>query len=238
LEFPRTYKKQAEDPGHKYLENYIKRASYYRGDLNMKAAVSASGKDLDSQIDPRFGRCAYFIIADTENMAFEAFDNENIALSGGAGIQSAQFVASKGAKVVLTGNIGPNAVRTLAAAGVEVIVSQSGTVRDALEVYKKGGLKSTEKANVVDHYGMSNTREVAGGAMGVGRGKGGRCGMGRGMGRGMGGGMSSSGSVFPYKPGDTIMPKEEKLKRLKDQADELRSQIEAVESSIKDLEKE
>ncbi|HIJ21048.1 MAG TPA: NifB/NifX family molybdenum-iron cluster-binding protein, partial [Deltaproteobacteria bacterium] len=104
----------------------------------MKIAVSSSGNNLDSQIDPRFGRCAYFVIVDTENMNFEAFDNESIALGGGAGIQAAQFVASKGAKAILTGNVGPNAVKTLGAAGVEVFVGQNGTVREALERYRNG----------------------------------------------------------------------------------------------------
>ena len=121
----------------------------------MKIAVSASGRDLDAQIDPRFGRCAYFIIIETDDMSFEAFDNESIALGGGAGIQSGQFVASKEAKTVITGNVGPNAVRTLNAAGVEVIVGQSGTVRQAIENYKNGKLKNTTEANVVDHYGMA-----------------------------------------------------------------------------------
>ena len=83
----------------------------------MKIAVSSSGNNLESKIDPRFGRCAYFVIVETENMDFEVFDNESIALGGGAGIQAAQFVASKGAKVILTGNVGPNAVKTLSAAG-------------------------------------------------------------------------------------------------------------------------
>jgi len=99
----------------------------------MKIAVSANGRDLDAPIDPRFGRCAYFIIVDTDDMSFEVFDNESIALGGGAGIQSAQFVASKGAKVIITGNVGPNAVSTLSAAGVEVITGQTGTVRKAIE---------------------------------------------------------------------------------------------------------
>ncbi|MBC8179295.1 MAG: dinitrogenase iron-molybdenum cofactor biosynthesis protein, partial [Deltaproteobacteria bacterium] len=67
----------------------------------MKVAVSSAGKDLDSQIDPRFGRCAYFIIVDTDTMDYEVFDNKNMNLGGGAGIQSAQFVASKDAKVVI-----------------------------------------------------------------------------------------------------------------------------------------
>ncbi|MBW1767543.1 MAG: NifB/NifX family molybdenum-iron cluster-binding protein [Deltaproteobacteria bacterium] len=160
----------------------------------MKIAISSTGKDLDSQIDPRFGRCAYFLIVETDDMSFEAFDNENIALGGGAGIQSAQFIASKGAKAVITGNCGPNAVRTLSAAGVELFVGQTKTVKEALEDYKNGKLRTTTDANVPDHYGMGggepvvNAQEQAPG-MGMGRGMGGGRGMGRGMGRGGGQGM-------------------------------------------------
>lgn len=50
----------------------------------MKIAVSSNGKNLDSQIDPRFGRCAYFLIVETDDMNFEAFKNDNLALAGGA----------------------------------------------------------------------------------------------------------------------------------------------------------
>ena len=66
----------------------------------MKVAISSTGKDLDASIGPTLRRCAYFIIANTDDMDFEVFDNENIALGGGAGIQSSQFVASKGSEVV------------------------------------------------------------------------------------------------------------------------------------------
>jgi predicted Fe-Mo cluster-binding NifX family protein len=138
----------------------------------MKVAVSSSGKNLDSQVDPRFGRCAYFIVVETDDMTFEAFDNENLALGGGAGIQSAQFVASKGAKAVITGNCGPNAVQTLSVSQIEIFVGNSGTVREAIEKYTRGDIKSSSTANVADHYGM-----------------GGGAGMGRGMGRGRGKGI-------------------------------------------------
>ncbi|MBT7698310.1 MAG: NifB/NifX family molybdenum-iron cluster-binding protein, partial [Desulfobacterales bacterium] len=77
----------------------------------MKVAISSTGMDLDSPVDPRFGRCAFFIIVETEDMSFEAFSNENINLSGGAGIQSGTFVASKGIKAVLTGRCGPKAMK-------------------------------------------------------------------------------------------------------------------------------
>ena len=196
----------------------------------MKIAVSSSGDNLDSQIDPRFGRCAYFVVADTENMNFEAFDNESIALGGGAGIQASQFVASKGAKAIMTGNVGPNAVKTLAAAGVEVFVGQNGTVREALERYRDGALQSTSTPNVADHYGMGGSTEsigAGGGSMGGGMGRCGGRGMGGGMGRGMGGGMQeeSSSSTIPTSRTDEV-------NQLKDQVRQLREQVKKLESKL------
>jgi predicted Fe-Mo cluster-binding NifX family protein len=190
----------------------------------MKIAVSSSGNDLDSQVDPRFGRCAYFVIVETDDMGFEAFENGSIAMGGGAGIQAAQFVASKGAKAVITGNVGPNAVQTLSAAGVETFVGQSGTVREAMERYTKGKINSTSTPNVADHYGM-------GSGAGMGRG------MGMGGGRGMGRGMGSPASGSSSQPAPAALSKEDELKGLKDQANEMRKQIEGVEASIKALEK-
>lgn len=154
----------------------------------MKVAVSADKKDLDAPINPRFGRCPLFIIVDTDDMSFEAVDNENIALSGGAGIQTAQFLASQGAEVVITGNAGPNAVRTLAAAGIEVLTDRTGTVRQAVDDFKKSGLKDSNDTTVPDR---DTTGSQAGLGQGMGRQTGGRGmggqGMGQGMGRGMGG---------------------------------------------------
>jgi len=122
----------------------------------MKIAVSSSGKNLDSQVDSRFGRGAYFVIVETDDMSFEAFDNENISLGHGAGIQAAQFVASKGAKAVITGKCGPKAMKTLSAGQVEVFVDQSGTIKAAVERYKRGDVKSTSIPNVAEHYGIED----------------------------------------------------------------------------------
>jgi predicted Fe-Mo cluster-binding NifX family protein len=161
----------------------------------MKVAVSSSGKELDSQIDPRFGRCMYLIICDTDHMRFEAFENESAMLGGGAGIQSAQFVASKGAEAVITGNCGPNAVRTLEAAGIRLFVGQSGTVKEGIERFKNNELKAAQEANVPDHFGMKggdpSSQQGIGGTGPVqsfGRGMGMRGGRGMGRGMGMGGG--------------------------------------------------
>ena len=201
----------------------------------MKVAVSSSGRDLNSQIDPRFGRCAYFLIIETQDMTFEVFENENIALGGGAGIQSAQFVASKGAKTVITGNCGPNAVRTLSAAGVELFVGQTGTMRDVIERYKNGELSPTTEANVSDHYGtgaggpMGDTRaQGLGGGVGTGRGMG----MGRGMDRGMGMGPG----IMPQAAPQAMSPEQE-IEMLKSQVQMLSQQLNEIQRRLEELEK-
>ncbi len=133
-----------------------------------KICVTSSGPTLDSTVDPRFGRCAYFIIADPETLAFEALSNEAAMASGGAGIRAAQTVASMGVEAVLTGSAGPNAFPALQDSGIKVLVGVSGTVKAAIESYKTGTLKELTTAGPSD----------------VGKGQGGT---GRGMGMGRGG---------------------------------------------------
>ena len=149
----------------------------------MKIAISSSGQDLAAQLDPRFGRCRYFLIIETDTMGFEVFDNENAALGGGAGIQSAQFIAAKGAKAVITGHCGPNAIQALSAAGVGVYLVQTGTVQRLVDKFKNGRLSPTTKANASAHAGTGGKGMGPGQGTGRGRGMGGR-GMG---GRGAGG---------------------------------------------------
>jgi predicted Fe-Mo cluster-binding NifX family protein len=120
----------------------------------LKICITSQGDNLDSQVDPRFGRCQYFIIVNIENLEFEVIQNPNVEAMGGAGIQSGQLVAGKQAKAVLTGNVGPNAFQTLQAAGIEVVTGVTGTVREAMKRYKKGELKSAQGPSVDSKFGM------------------------------------------------------------------------------------
>lgn len=135
-------------------------------------AVSSSGPGgMDVMVDPRFGRCPTYTMVKVEagkvthssvipNSAAQAF--------GGAGIQAAQLVAREGAQVVICGNIGPNAATALEQLGVKVISQVSGiTVRDAVQRFVSGELKSTPGPTVPAHSGM-------GFGPGMGRGMGGR----------------------------------------------------------------
>jgi predicted Fe-Mo cluster-binding NifX family protein len=121
----------------------------------MKICITSQGKTLESQVDPRFGRCAYFIVMDPDSMEFEAIENTNAQTMGGAGVQSAQFIMNKEVKVLLTGNVGPNAFQTLKASQIETITGVSGTVEDVVKKYKQGSYKPVEKATVDSHHGMN-----------------------------------------------------------------------------------
>lgn len=159
----------------------------------MRIAVTAVEPHLDAEVDPRFGRCPYFVVVETEDLSFEAVDNENQALGQGAGIQSAGLLAARGVQFVLTGNCGPNAHQTLAAAGIGVVVDCAGTVRGVVENFIAGRLQPVDAPNVAGHAGMGPGARAAASPAGTVPGPGAGSGSGRGMGRGRGRGLGRGG---------------------------------------------
>jgi predicted Fe-Mo cluster-binding NifX family protein len=124
----------------------------------MKIAITATSPALDAEIDPRFGRCYYFIIVDLKTMQLEAVENPGAMVGGGAGVSAAQMIAGKGVEAVLTGNCGPNAYQILSAAGIKVITGVVGKVQDAIQGYKSGKFKVSSQPNVATHFGTGRGR--------------------------------------------------------------------------------
>lgn len=119
----------------------------------MKVVVTSQGSDLDSSVDPRFGRARYFLLVDTDTDQLTAHDNDpNLNVAQGAGIQAAQAVARLGAMAVLTGHVGPKAFATLQAGQIAVYSGAAGTVRQTLEEFRAGRLQLVAKANVEGHW--------------------------------------------------------------------------------------
>lgn len=119
----------------------------------MKLAITAKGREVTDQVDPRFGRAKFFVTVDTESGEMQAHDNaQNLNAAQGAGIQAAQNVAALNIDVVITGNVGPKAFRTLNAAGIKIYLCGDGSVAEALENFKAGGLKQVTSANVEGHW--------------------------------------------------------------------------------------
>jgi len=181
----------------------------------MKIAISATGPSLDAEVDPRFGRCQYFVIVDPQTMEFEPLDNSSAMATGGAGISTAQMIANRGVELVLTGNCGPNAYQTLSAAGLQVISGVTGRIRDAVEAYKAGKLQPMAQPNVAAHYGVGATP-------------------GMGMGRGMGMGLGMTPMTGPTP--QAVSPEQE-IQMLKDQAQMLGQQLNEIQRRLEELEK-
>jgi len=120
----------------------------------MKVCITAQGNTLDADLDPRFGRCKYFILIDPDTFQYEALENPNLDTTGGAGIQSGQLMANNHVNIVITGNVGPNAFQTLQAAKIDVITGVSGRVQEAIERYKKGALKPARSPSVGSKFGL------------------------------------------------------------------------------------
>ncbi|MBW1800408.1 MAG: NifB/NifX family molybdenum-iron cluster-binding protein [Deltaproteobacteria bacterium] len=119
----------------------------------MRVAVSAQGDNLESEVDPRFGRASRFLIVDTDTMSFDvAMNDQNLNLPQGAGIQAAQNVAKHTPEVLLTGNCGPKAFRTLQAAGIKVVVGVEGNIIDAIKHFLDNKYAPTDEANVEGHW--------------------------------------------------------------------------------------
>lgn len=121
----------------------------------MKVAVSSTGNTPGAQVDPRFGRCSFFIVIDSETGEFTAIDNSASGAAGGAGIRSGQNVANTDAEAVITGNVGPNAFDTLKAAELRIFTGAQGmTVMEAVTALKEGKLQEAGDASVGSHAGM------------------------------------------------------------------------------------
>ena len=119
----------------------------------MKLSITSTGKKLDSNLDPRFGRAAYFIIVDPETMAFEVVENsQNLNLPQGAGIQAGKTIVDNHVDVLITGHCGPKAFKVLQKAGVKVVTGAGGTVSEAITQFKDGELEISAEADVEGHW--------------------------------------------------------------------------------------
>lgn len=171
----------------------------------MKIAATSAGPNGDSVIDPRFGRCAYFIILDSETGDLEATPNPFLDAVGGAGTQAAQWLIERDVAAVLTGRCGPKAAALLDDAGVRMVEGVGTSVREAAERLRIRGAADDptpvavavagEAALAVGAQdGPTGQPQAAGAGRGQGRcrgaggGQGGRgAGQGPGRGRGAGG---------------------------------------------------
>ena len=119
----------------------------------MKVILTSTGDSLESEIDPRLGRCKFFILFDTDDDSFSVIDNkQNMELPSGAGVQAAHNIISSKADAVITPNCGPKAFRALSAAGIKIYSCEVRKVGDIIKDFKADKLEQVENPNVSGHW--------------------------------------------------------------------------------------
>jgi predicted Fe-Mo cluster-binding NifX family protein len=119
----------------------------------MKIILTSSSDSIEANIDPRFGRAAYFLEIDTQNLDLTAHPNPAAGSGGGAGVRAAQFVSEKSPDAVISGNFGPNAFQTIQAAGIPMyLYGTCQTIRQAIDSFNAGELEKIGSASLNEGY--------------------------------------------------------------------------------------
>ena len=91
----------------------------------MKIAISSTGNRPDSPIDKSFGRCAWFVIYDSDNRSVEYIPNPFRDQLENSGISAVQFLEQKGIRKLVSGDFGIK-VKTL----IDTLRIQMIVIRD------------------------------------------------------------------------------------------------------------
>jgi predicted Fe-Mo cluster-binding NifX family protein len=111
----------------------------------MRVGISATGGDLSSKVDARFGRCPWFLVVDSDSLEFEAVENRHAEEGMGAGMGAAKDLIDASIDAVISGQVGPKAYEVLKAGNIDIfLVSDDVTAKDALVRLKKGELRKME----------------------------------------------------------------------------------------------
>ena len=102
----------------------------------MKVAISATGNNLEAQVDPAFGRSKYFIIYDTDTNNHKVIPNQGSVMTGGAGSTAVQTVMEQGVAEIITGKVGLKSRPMLERAGITISENRTGTIADILSTFK------------------------------------------------------------------------------------------------------
>jgi len=88
----------------------------------MKVAITSAGNTMDSLLDISFGRCAYFVVYDTESRAMEYIPNPNKEAEEGAGTASVHLMASRSVNKIVSGEFGLKIKPLLDSLRIQMIV--------------------------------------------------------------------------------------------------------------------
>lgn len=101
----------------------------------MKVAISSTGNLPEALVDERFGRCAYFVIYDTETRQSQMLENPYRNASQGVGPSAVTLVASLGVEKIVSGEFGVKIRSMLDDLKIQMIViKEPKTIQEIIEL--------------------------------------------------------------------------------------------------------
>lgn len=111
----------------------------------MKVILSVVEQTENARIDPRFGRCQYFALVDTDTLSTEFIKND--VQQSGSGINAATNVLRLQPDAIIVGSIGPKAFQVLERSGIDIYESSAATINEVIELFNNGKLKKIKSFN-------------------------------------------------------------------------------------------
>ncbi len=102
----------------------------------MKIAITAELNRTSANVDPRFARCSYFAIYDTETDKVEFLVNEVKNAKDGAGPAAVRFLATNNIKRIYAGEFGSKIISLLDELKIESIKVSNQTIEEIIHQIK------------------------------------------------------------------------------------------------------
>lgn len=105
---------------------------------------------LEERVGEHFGRVPTYTIVDSETEEIEVIPN-NSTHKGGKGLP-ADLLAQEGVDVMVCSGLGRKAIKLFEEHGIEVCIGAGGRVKEALEEWRNGGLKSASESDACNRH--------------------------------------------------------------------------------------
>ncbi len=111
----------------------------------MKVAIPASGNDNNAEVFEHFGRAPFYCIATIENNEIKSIEFlPNPAIESHAPGEIPSYLASRGVDTLICLGLGGRARYFFNELGINVITGVRGRIREVLEKYLRGEIKSVD----------------------------------------------------------------------------------------------
>ena len=112
----------------------------------MKVCIPTMGdRGFNEEVGEHFGRVPTYTLVDIETNKVTVIDNTS-EHGGGTGYPP-EIIAKTGAEVMLCGGLGRRAIGMFEELGIMVYIGASGTVKDAVQLWKDGKLQPATDEN-------------------------------------------------------------------------------------------